>query len=220
MMNFSCFEPWKKGRWLSWQFEQNQIELPRKHRYCTIALNTPSKGAPLLMIVSRTILFSFHNDIILLTCVKWLKTLKWQQPVEGNRSDHRTTQILKLRVPYSEQLSFSLVFSSSALPRSVILLQQSVGMVSLADTVRHDSEWHHWAGFTLDFLICPLPQAVAQPAEPTVSSKAFVLSEYLLGEALAAISFQQLHGRFQGTKIAPCSERHRNWGSQAEGGRL
>lgn len=47
---------------------------------------------------------------------------------------------------------------------------------------------------------------MVQHAEPTVSSKVFVLSENLLGDTVPAISCQ-LHGRFQGTKVASCCEQ-------------
>lgn len=51
---------------------------------------------------------SFYDDIILLACVKWVKTLKWQQRMEGNvRSNCRDTEIKKLRSPHSVQRSSS-----------------------------------------------------------------------------------------------------------------
>lgn len=168
------------------------------------------------------VLVSFYDDIILLACVKWVKTLKWQQRMEGNvRSNCRDAEIKQLRSPHSVQRSSS---ASPALCRSPPTAVW---------------ELDHW--WTLRSALClwmtSLRAVHVEFPHLSPSSnmgfstqngtgylmflqKHFVLSVHLLdleGWEQWPSLFPTTSRQGQGPQVAPCHERCRGWASQAWG---
>lgn len=77
--SFCVLRPGKKIG-ISWQFKQKRWNCLEN---IIILISTLLfKNVSLPIVLSRIILVFFYNSIILLTCVKWVKTLKWQQHLE------------------------------------------------------------------------------------------------------------------------------------------
>lgn len=156
MIQFLCFKAWKKIG-MSWQFKQKRLNCLES---IIILVNTLlSKNVPLPIVLSRMISVFFYNSIILLTCVKWVKTLKWQQHLEETWEmtveppwDKEALNPLQCAQPSIPFFSYSRQCGNCVFDGHCALL---CGFVN--DTIERSSCW------TSPFV--PFPQHVIQQAE-------------------------------------------------------
>lgn len=125
MIQFLCFKAWKK-KGISSQFKQKRWNCLES---IIILINTLLfKNVPLPIVLSRIILVFFYNSIILLACVKWVKTLKWQQHLE------ETWEMTVEPHWDKEALNPLQCAQPSPAPRHSSPPAESVGTASLMDT--------------------------------------------------------------------------------------
>lgn len=194
---------------MSWQFKQKRLNCLES---IIILVNAfLSKNVPLPIVLSRMISVFFCNSIILLTCVKWVKTLKWQQHLE------ETWEMTVEPHWDKEALNPLQCAQPSPAPGHSSPTAESVGTVSLMDTALcYVALWMT----PLRGVHVGLPHlslspnmwfsrqsCTGCPSETSCPSSASVRFGRMETVALTLSNNFMAGPRSKGTQLAPCCER-------------